>query len=67
MNADIQRKQLDLVQSLNRDLANRQPLNPELDGVIESYELTFRMQSAVPEVLDLSNETAQTLTKYGID
>lgn len=62
----VQRKQIDLVQSLNRDLAERQPLNSEIDGVIESYELAFRMQSAVPRVLDISDETLATQKQYGI-
>jgi len=43
---DLQRKQLDLVQGMNRDLLERKQVNPELEGVIESYELAFRMQSA---------------------
>ena len=43
---DVQRKQIDFVQSLNRNLADRQPQNSQIDGVIESYELAFRMQSA---------------------
>ncbi len=64
--AALQRKQLDLVQSLNRDLAQRQPLNSQIDGVIESYELAFRMQSAVPRVLDISDETLATQKQYGI-
>ena len=64
---DLQRKQLNLVQSLNKDLAERQPLNSQLDGVIESYELAFRMQAEVPKVLDISGETAETQKAYGID
>ena len=63
---DVQRKQIDFVQSLNRNLADRQPLNSQIDGVIESYELAFRMQSAVPQVMDTSSETLQTQKKYGI-
>lgn len=63
----MQRKQLNLLQSLNRDLAQRNPGNTELDGVIESYELAFRMQTAVPELMDLSAESQQTLNRYGIN
>ena len=62
----MQRKQLDLLQAMNRDSAERNPLNSELEGVIESYELGYRMQSAVPEVLDLASESAKTLSSYGI-
>ena len=35
--------------------------SPEIDGLIESYELAFRMQGELPKVLDLSKETATTL------
>ncbi len=63
---DVQRKQVDFLQSLNQNLAERQPRNSEIDGVIESYELAFRMQSAVPRVMDLGEETQQTLDKYGV-
>jgi hypothetical protein len=61
-----QRKQIDFVQSLNRNLADRQPMNSQIDGVIESYELAFRMQSAVPQVMDTSSETQKSQKKYGI-
>jgi hypothetical protein len=61
-----QRKQLELIQSLNRDLAGRYEANNELDGVIESYELAFRMQTAVPELMDLSGESAAVHQLYGI-
>ena len=61
-----QRKQLDLLQEMNRELLQRSPANPELEGVIESYELAFRMQSAVPEVLDISSEPEKVREMYGI-
>jgi hypothetical protein len=62
-----QRKQLDLVQTLNRDFASRTGPNEQLDGLIESFELGFRMQGTVPEVMDISNETPETLALYGIE
>ena len=52
-----QRKQLDLIQSMNRDLLARKKVNNQIEGVIESYELAFRMQSAVPDTLDMSQES----------
>ncbi|MEX2214979.1 MAG: DUF1501 domain-containing protein [Phycisphaeraceae bacterium] len=61
-----QRKQLDLLQEMNRELLQRSPANPELEGVIESYELAFRMQSAVPQVLDISSEPEKVREMYGI-
>ena len=64
--ADLQRKQIDLLQSMNRGSAERNPSNSQLDGVIESYELAFRMQTSVPKLMDLSGETQETLNLYGV-
>ena len=62
----LQRKQLDLLQSMNRAAADKNPTNSQLEGVIESYELGYRMQSAVPAVMDISSESAEMLKQYGI-
>jgi hypothetical protein len=67
LSPELQREQLDMIQSLNRDLLERKEVNIELEGIIQSYELAFRMQSALPEVLDLSKESASTLQMYGIN
>lgn len=61
-----QREQLDLVQSLNREYALRDPMDSQLDGVIESFELAYRMQSELPAVMDLSQETESMQEMYGI-
>jgi uncharacterized protein (DUF1501 family) len=45
----------------------RDKVNPELEGVIESYELAFRMEGAVPKVMDLTDESSKTLANYGIE
>ena len=61
-----QRSQLKLLDKLNqRHLADR-PGGSELKARIESYELAYRMQSAAPESVDLSQETETTLDAYGI-
>jgi hypothetical protein len=63
-----QREQLDLVQALNKSRMQLDGgVSPEVEGVIESYELAFRMQAEVPKVMDLSKETAATKALYGID
>jgi hypothetical protein len=62
-----QRSQLDLLQAMNRELVPRQGQDVRLEGVIESFELAFRMQTELPRVLDLSGETRSTLDMYGID
>jgi hypothetical protein len=61
-----QRRQLDLLQSVNRRWLEEDSVNPELEGVIESFELAFRMQGAVPKLMDISGETQATLDEYGI-
>ena len=62
-----QRAQLDLIQSLNRQQLGREPFQPGVEGVIESYELAFRMQDAMPQLMDTSQETSATLALYGAD
>jgi len=66
LNTEEQRRQLDYIQSLNRDLKSRNESSAQIDGVIESYELAFRMQSALPEVMSLKGEKESTLSAYGI-
>ena len=64
--ANLQRKQLDLLASVNAQQLAHDQVNPELEALIESYELAFRMQGAVPQVMDLSSESQATLNAYGI-
>ncbi len=66
LSSDLQRIQLDLVQSLNREKLARESYQPEVEGVIESYELAFRMQDEVPKVMDLSKEPQKIQEMYGI-
>ncbi len=65
LTGDLQRKQLDLVQAMNRDMLTR-GANAEIEGVIQSYELAFKMQTELPRVLDTKNESKTTLEMYGI-
>ena len=67
MGARAQRKQLDYVQELNRGLLDRTDGNDQIEGVIQSYELAFRMQSAVPEAMDIASEPESVRTMYGLD
>jgi len=63
---DRQRRNLDLLAKLNQSHLQQHPDQDELAARIDSYELAFRMQTQVPEVLDLSSEDAQTQAMYGI-
>lgn len=68
MSDSAQRRQIDFIQKLNRrTLAQRDPGNPELEGAIESLELAYKMQTSVPGVLELGDESAATRALYGID
>jgi hypothetical protein len=62
----VQRRRLDLVQKMNRGLLHRVEADPRMDGMIESFELAFRMQTETPKLVDLSVETKATQELYGI-
>ena len=62
-----QQKQLKFIQALNRDKLRRDQEQPGVEGVIESFELAFRMQEAMPELMDISDESDSTLALYGAD
>ena len=61
-----QRSSLDLIRRLNAEHIARRDFDGELAARVNAYELAFRMQSAAPEVVDLSRETRETLELYGI-
>jgi hypothetical protein len=63
---DLQRQQLDFIQTLNRQHLKQAKGDAQLEGVIESYELAFRMQTEAPELTDISGESKLTLELYGI-
>ena len=58
---------LRLTNDLNRLAAEQYPLDPVIEARMKSYELAFRMQTAVPEALDFTQESAETQTLYGLD
>ncbi len=61
-----QRANLDLMSQLNNEHLGKRPDRSELGARIDSYELAYRMQMEVPEVLDLAGEKQNTLEAYGI-
>ena len=64
--AKVQREQLDLLAKINQQHLAQRPGGDELAARIDSYELAYRMQSATPEAVDLSQESAETLKMYGV-
>jgi len=66
ISAGEQRRLLDQINTWNRLHRSTRPGDSRLDARISNYELAFRMQSAAPELIDLSSETRQTQQLYGI-
>ena len=64
--AERQVRTLDLIQQLNQRHAAQREFDGELLARINSYELAFRMQSTAPDVVDLSQESAETQQLYGL-
>jgi hypothetical protein len=61
---DQQRDIVDATQELNK-LFDKQVDDPEITTRIQQYEMAFRMQTSVPELMDLSKEDVKTLDMYG--
>lgn len=64
---DTQRKKLDLVRKLDRLSADRSGRSDAIESAIINHETAFRMQSAVPELMDIAGETTATQKLYGLD
>ena len=65
INRDQQRSFVDTVGKLNR-LRDRQVANPEIESRIAQYELAFRMQTSVPELMNFDDEPQHVLDQYGV-
>ncbi|MFO0897213.1 MAG: DUF1501 domain-containing protein [Pirellulales bacterium] len=66
MNRELRRETLDALRDLN-ELQAQELGHPETRTRIAQYELAFRMQVSVPEVMDISRETKETLEAYGAE
>lgn len=62
-----QRRKLDLIGKLDRGTLSRLGPNPQVEAAIANYELAFRMQAAVPDLMDFSKESEATRQLYGLD
>ncbi|MDA0833347.1 MAG: DUF1501 domain-containing protein [Planctomycetota bacterium] len=63
---ELQRKSLDVLRDLNASRFDAVH-DPEIASRISSYELAYRMQSAAPELIDISGESKATLDAYGVE
>ncbi|MCB1276558.1 MAG: DUF1501 domain-containing protein [Prosthecobacter sp.] len=66
LSPEQQRQQLDLLSRMNKRRLEQDVANSELEAVIGSYEMAFKMQTAVPGLMDLKTESEATLKAYGI-
>jgi hypothetical protein len=70
VNADLssneQRQQLQFLQRLNAEQLKNGNSDSELEALISSYELAWRMQTNAPGVLEIGQETQETMAMYGI-
>jgi hypothetical protein len=64
VNTERQRDVVDAVQTLNR-MQNSVVEDPEIATRISQYEMAFRMQTSVPELMDISRESKEVLDLYG--
>ncbi|MCC9602416.1 DUF1501 domain-containing protein [Stieleria sp. JC731] len=62
-----QRLNLDLIAELNRRHAAKHPTHQDLSARMSNYELAYRMQMQVPDVLDMADEDERTLQLYGVN
>src|SRR5262249_16420691 len=66
LSSESQRSQFAMLRALNAEQLRQNPGDSELEAVVSSYELAWRMQANAPDVLDLGQETQATRVLYGI-
>ena len=62
-----QRRQLDFVRRMDEGFLSRVGSHEPIEAAITNYETAYRMQSAVPELVDLAGETEATRKLYGVN
>ncbi|HZN56862.1 MAG TPA: DUF1501 domain-containing protein [Planctomycetota bacterium] len=63
---EARRRMLDRIRQIH-EIERETFADPELDAKIAQYEMAFRMQAAVPEVMDMTSEPAHVVDRYGPD
>jgi len=63
----LQKNKLALLEKLDREALQRMGRVDALESAIKNYELAYRMQVTVPQLTDLSDETAETKRTYGLE
>lgn len=62
---EVQRRQLDLLRSLNEEHLAARGADSQLEASIEAMETAYRMQTEAPEAFDIRKEKPETLARYG--
>ena len=65
--SQVQQRKLNFLRSRDAEFAAEQGHAQEIESAIQNYETAARMQTLVPELCDISSETAETLALYGVD
>jgi hypothetical protein len=63
----VQNRKLDLMKKLDRSFVGQMGKIDALESSIANYELAYKMQTAVPDLMDIKGETAATRKLYGLD
>lgn len=66
-NSELQEAKLALIRRLDRGVQDRMGIVEPIDAAIANYETAFRMQAAVPDLMDLRGETSATQRMYGME
>jgi hypothetical protein len=64
---DQQRYELDMLEKINREHAQRREFDSSLEDRIQAFELAFRMQAEAPEAFEVERESPATKKLYGLD
>ncbi len=62
----LQRERLGFIRKLDREFVETTSFDPQVEAAVRNYETAYRMQSAVPELCDLTGETEATKQLYGL-
>ncbi|MAS92365.1 MAG: sulfatase [Verrucomicrobiales bacterium] len=65
--ADLQKEKLDLIRQLDQHALEASDQDPAVEAAIQNYETAFRMQTSVPDLMDLAGESEVVKKMYGLD
>ncbi|MEO1529313.1 MAG: DUF1501 domain-containing protein [Planctomycetota bacterium] len=63
----LQRNKLNLIESFDRETLAASNEDPEIEAAIQNYEIAYQMQTAVPDLMALDQESAKTQRMYGLE